>query len=380
VRTSISPFLRGNVWWARIPRLDAAPVQRALDVVGKEHRDTARQVCDFLRWLRGRRESWLLDQLATGGIAVGAAYTAYGENRLDQFIVDARDGVKDADLEPFVAKWQRELERRKKPNPDTRAKYLRQVRTLIPAGQPFRRSQFTKQRIREWLSGLAGQTNRHRAALSSFGQFLMLEDVLPTNPVRQVPMVTEASPRTLHLTADDAKRLVAALDESYRPLHALMLATGMEVSAALAVRRRDVDFKARTVFARGTKRASRERTCHVYERWDWAWQLVSLHVTAAAILPDAKIFPHLTGDASLDALRSALKATKLDESYRQHDHRHTWAVQAIRDGIDDHAIAYQLGHANAGMLRRVYGRYRPDRSDFDRNATHSATVPLKAAK
>lgn len=45
----ITPFLRGPVWWARVPRLDAASVQRSLGVRGKVNRDVAVTVCDFLR-------------------------------------------------------------------------------------------------------------------------------------------------------------------------------------------------------------------------------------------------------------------------------------------------------------------------------------------
>lgn len=381
MRVSLSPFLRGDTWWCRVPRLDAPAVQRSLGIVGKEHRDVAQFMCDFLRWLKGRRESFLLDQLALNTTTVSAAYTAFTENRLEQFIRDLREGVTDVDLEPFVAKWQRELERRKKPNAETRAKYLRQVRTLIPAGQPFRRSTFTKQRIRAWLGELTvAQPNRYRAALSSFAQFLLLEDVLVVNPVRHVPMAKEADPRSLHLSIEDAKRLVDAIEPEFRPLHALMLATGMEISAAVAVRRRDLDFARNTAYARGTKRITRERTCMIYERWLWAWEIVRTYVQAAPHLPESRVFARLTSEGSLDALRRALRAATLPDEYRQHDHRHTWAVQAVRDGLALHTIAAQLGHRDAMMVVRVYGRYRPDRSDFDLNVKDTATSDEKQSK
>ncbi len=236
--TRVAPFLRGNVWWARVPRLGADPVQRSLGVSGEANRDVANAICAFLRWCRDRRESFLLDALATGKAKIGEAHTAYIENRLDAFVSDLRDGVKDEDLEPFVAQWQRELERRKKPQAETRAKYLRQVRALIVEKKPFRRSQFTKQRIREWLSNLkVGQPNRYRAALSSFAEFLVFEDVLSTNPVLQVSAAAENEPRTLHLGQLDAKKLIAQFPagSKVQALHALMLSTGMEFGAARTV-------------------------------------------------------------------------------------------------------------------------------------------------
>lgn len=362
----IIPFRRGALWWARVPRLEGKAVQRSL---GTEDSAVAQNTCEFLRWLRARNghdEAYLLDEMASGKLAVAVAYQAYLDNRLETFVRDRKHGVQDVDLEPFVGKWQKELERRKRPNPRTRGAYLVKVRRLIPEGVPFRRSQFTRQRIREHLSALARitQPNRHRSALSSFAEYLLFEDVIPSNPVRQVPMAREAQPRTLHLSQADAKRLLPAISEEYRAVHALMLATGMEVSAALAVRRADLDLAKRTVYARGTKRAHRERTCFVYDRWSWAWQIVALHITNSAFLPTAKLFDGLDAEASLDALRSALKATELPAAYRQHDHRHTWAVESLRDGIPLHAVAHQLGHRDAVMTLRVYGRFIPQSSDF----------------
>jgi integrase len=377
-RVRLNPFLRGEVWWARIPRLEKASVQRSLDVRGKENRDVAVEVCTFLKWLKGRRESFLLDVLAAGRERVGTAYTAYTENRLDQFIIELREGVKDVDLEPFVAKWQKELERRKKPNAQTRAKYLRQVRTLIPAGQPFRRSQFTKQRVRDWLDSLGvGQPNRYRAALSSLAEFLLFEDAIAVNPVRQVKMSQEAEPRTKHLIQSDAKKLLDAFaDDRFAAFHALMLATGMEFSAA---RRLDGStVTSDSVYAAGSKTVHRQRTCTIYKRWRWAWDRV---LAFLATRPEsAHPFAWVDVWRSRSALRAALKAAKLDETYTQHDHRHTWAVQAIRDGIQPHTIAYQLGHRDATMLSKVYGRYRPQTSDFESNATNRATATAEAER
>lgn len=373
----VTPFLRGNKWWARVPRLEKWAVQRSLDVGGgKQNRDVALDVCTFLRWLKGRRESFLLDALASGRVRVGPAYTAYVENRLDQFITDLREGVKDADLEPLVAKWQKELERLKKPNAQTRAKYLRQVRTLVPAGQPFRRSQFTKQCVRDWLDNRGvGQPNRYRAALSSFAEFLVFEDVITANPVRQVRMAQESEPRTKHLSQKDARKLVDTFDDDrMRALHCAMLATGMEYGAASRV---DVaTITVDSVYAAGSKTAHRKRTATIMNRWQWAWEHVRAFVAAHA--NETHPFRQISVWHCRAALRRALKKAGLDETYTTHDHRHTWAVQATRDGIAPHVIAYQLGHRDATMLSKVYGRFRPTRSDYDQksgqNATVSATV------
>lgn len=370
---AITPFRRGRVYWARVPRLEPGAVQRSL---GTTDRGVATEICRFLEWLRGRRESWLLEQLAAGRADIGPAFDAYADKRLDAFIAELRHGVQDVDVEPYVARWIKELARRGKPNAQQRGTYERQVRTLVTA--PFPRTRFTKQVIREWLLGLdVGQPNRYRAALSSFAEYLVFEDVIPGNPVRQVPMARERQPRTLHITPGDALRLVDALEQPHKALSALMVSMGMEVSAALSVRRRDVNLDAGTVYARGTKRATRERTCHLTDAWRPVWSRFAEYVTEGHFLPDAPLFPGVRADVALRVLRRALKAVKLPEDYRQHDHRHTWAVQAIRDGLALHTIAYQLGHSNAVMVLKVYGRYQPHRSDFGVNTTSSATAPMR---
>lgn len=374
----MKPYLRGATWWARVPRPGLRAVPRSLGVTGKASKDVAADVCRFLAWLANRPDPWLAEQLAAGNLDVRPAYTAYTENRLAEFITEQRLGVTDVDLEPEVARWQDELERRKKPNPDGRAKYLRQVRTLIPAGQPFRRSGFTKARVMAWLQGLEiAATNRYRAALSSFAEYLCDRELLASNPVRQVKMARESKPRTLHLSVADAQRLLGAIAAPYNALHALMVSTGMEVSAALAVRRRDVDLDGLTVYARGTKTATRERTCHVTATWEPSFAVFVDYTTAGGFTPDALLFDGLDVWGALAALRAGLKAKKLPEAYRTHDHRHTWAVAALRDGIEAHAVAAQLGHSNAVMLRTVYGKYVPNRSDFRRNDTESHTATLK---
>lgn len=374
----VKPFLRGATWWARVPRLEATAVERSLGIKGKENRDVAVDCCRFLSWLKGRRESFLLDQMATGKVPVGSAYSAYLDNRLPAFIRELQHGIEDVDLEPFVEKWQRELARIGKPNADTRAKYLRHVRSLIPAGQPFRRSEFTKQRVRDWLDTLGvSAPNRFRASLSSFAQFLVGDDVIPSNPVRGVKMAREAEPRTKHLSQKDAKALIAAFDnEDEQAFHALMLATGMEFGAARRVDAETVTSD--SAYAAGSKTAHRQRTVTVYDRWQWAWKRVTSYI--ARYPGERHPFEDMTAWGAYAALKRALKKAGLDSEYTTHDHRHTWAVQATRDGLAPHVIAYQLGHRDATMVTRVYGRFRPTAADYrTRKPTESQTTPEMAS-
>lgn len=368
---AVTPWKHGPVYWARVPRMSGKAHQRSLGTTDKA---TALEICRFLEWLRGRREAWLLDELAAGRAKVGDAFDAYRANRLDSFIVELRDGKSDPNLEPYVARWQSELARLDKPNAQGRAKYLSQVRTLLPEGKPSPRSAFTKQRIRAWLEGLGiAQTNRHRAALSSFANYLVQEDVLATNPVLHVPAQRESSPRTVYLNQGEAKRLLGHLEGLHKRFHAFLMATGMEYGAAVKVYWPS-DFQGRSVLAQGTKTSHRGRTCTVTDTWDWAWK-VALEEMPSQGHP----FKAVNYYAMRSALKAALEKAKLPKHYTTHDHRHTWAVQAIRDGLPLHVVAHQLGHRDSVMTLRVYGRFVPVSSDYGtRSATPSATSQTDA--
>jgi integrase len=65
--------------------------------------------------------------------------------------------------------------------------------------------------------------------------------------------------------------------------------------------------------------------------------------------------------------KKALKALKLEPSYRLHDARHSYAVRQMKDGTDPQIIANNLGHRDTVMLWRVYGKYRPTAHDLARD-------------
>jgi len=369
-RAAISPFLRRRIWWARVPRLGATSVQRSL---GTGDKDTARDICAFLWTLKGRRESWLLDELAAGRIEVGEAFDAYQNRRLEAYIEARRAGRNDPDLAPMVDQWEKSMLARRRPNAATAAKYVAQVRRLIPAGKPFARSALTRRRISEFLDGLGiGQPNRYRAAISRFCRFLVERDILDTNPVRSVQASAEHAPRCRYLSDAETDAVLGALEEPMRTLHALMAGTGMEISAVLKLTRRDIDFVGATVHAHGTKRAARDRTVRVTE--PWALNLLGDHI--GALLPAAKAFPGITSEHALDALRAACKAVGV-EDYRTHDWRHTYAVRELRKGQPLSVVAHQLGHANTIMVQKVYGRFVPSETDYlPRLLRESATMEV----
>jgi len=83
-------------------------------------------------------------------------------------------------------------------------------------------------------------------------------------------------------------------------------------------------------------------------------------------LPDAPLFDGVDYWDTIASHRSALKALGLPKDYTLHDARHGFAVRWIRAGIDPNLIAANLGHKNAMLVLKVYGKHRPRALDLAR--------------
>ena len=277
-----------------------------------------------------------------------------------------------ANLNDHITGWQDWLCSRGNTSTGTRAKYLSQVRVYLPAGEPFLATDFTSRSVSGFLSSLGvGAPNRYRAALSSFAKYLVEVQVLGSNPVRDTQKAKERAPRVRALTRPEAEALVAAISPvEARTIHALMCGSGMEIGAVFALRHRDIDIQTGTVQAHGTKRLHRDRTVRVTERW--CWDILLDWLAEHPGLPGAPVF-RMSYYAARDALSRAMKAVEV-ENYRSHDWRHTYAVQALRNGERPEIVAHQLGHKTPAMVHAVYGRYVPNAADYVASQTVGLTV------
>jgi integrase len=141
--------------------------------------------------------------------------------------------------------------------------------------------------------------------------------------------------------------------------------TGIEVSVALSLKRRDIDLLRREIHGKGTKTKARERVAKVAE---WAWPLVEGHVAflnshIPLATPNALLFPGISRHLATHKHRKACQALGI-EDYRLKDSRHTYAVRAIRAGAPFEVVARQLGHVDTTMVVRVYGRFKPSEAEM----------------
>jgi integrase len=328
---------------------------------GTTNKATAEDVERTVDRLKSRRQWEALEPVFDGLVSLAEIYDAEIRGVLAERLAELRD----VDLDPMVTQWAKRAN----------AKYVVQVRALIVAGVRFPTSAFRRKRISEFLAGLECSDptkNRYRAALSVFAKWLVEREVLESNPVRDVAMYAENDPRMVWMSWADSIKVADAAPEPYRTLFRVMAATGMELGAALRLTRQDVQVDEGTIAAHGSKTPWRNRVVR-FEPWA-ASHLRSL---CAPLVGFAPLFPGVTDDHALDVFRAAQKAVGIN-GHRLHDLRHTYAVNALKKGYKPQVVAAQLGHKDATMVTKVYGRFVPDASDYA--VTNPATSTSRKAR
>ncbi len=309
----------------------------------------AREIKKMVRELRDKREWRIIGGIVAKQVKLADVWDAYVSGNLEE-ITDALD---DIDIEPLVAEWAKHAN----------AKYVTQVRRLIPEGQRFAASRFRRKTISVFLAGLpvSGSTrNRYKAALSVFAKWLVEREVIDTNPVRDVKSAKPNPARMVWLTTAQAKQLIEALPKPYRALEALMYGTGMEWSAIANTKRSDVDTETRKIHAQGTKTTHRNRVVRFTD--EWAWKHFFEHVKS--LTPHAPLF-ELSQDYALDVHQAVSTKLKLPAS-TLHDWRHTYAVNWLRANKPVAPLKRQLGHApNSTVVERVYGVWIVSDEDYE---------------
>jgi integrase len=291
---------------------------------------------------------------------------------IDERIKALRTQLVETDLEPLVEKFRKVMEGPSSGiSADTAAHYVAGIRTLIPKGTPFYRSQLTAAALTAWIEGMEGVkpgTVRKRGdGMRRFTAWLKRNGHVDHDAMRDVKLPAAGDPRVLFLDTPDAQRLADAQPGQYRNYAALLAGTGIEVSVALQLRRRDVDEKHKEIRAAGTKTYTRDRVVRVAE---WAWPYVQELVKGKH--PDAKLFDAIPDrwkaqDAHKDAVAALVeKGHKVYRGYTMRDHRHTWAVRAVRSGWPIEAVARQLGHVDGVLALKVYGRFQPTQSEREK--------------
>jgi len=184
----LTPFRAAGrkVWKTRISLPSG---QTGIFSCGTDDLATARQVVNVVATLRRHRHWAPLEAVLERRITLSALFDAYEADKVDALL----NQLSDPDLSALIDEW------------PTNETYRMQVRRMIPKGERYPASRFTRKSVSEFLAALAphrqsdnapvrqmsGSTkNRYRAALSVFARWLLEREVIQFNPVRDCLLYT----------------------------------------------------------------------------------------------------------------------------------------------------------------------------------------------
>lgn len=358
----------------KVPRQDGKPFECS---TGTRDPNTARKMEVMVREL-GPKElrAWdVLEAVTSQRIKLAALWDWWVEDKRDLAKIRAR--LADVDLAASIPAWRRAV--LLGAGADTAAHYEHAVRSLAIEGTLLR-SQLTTARVREWLgtrTKIAGQgeeqkdvpvstgtARKYHVALSSFLDYCRSIGLVERDLMADVPTPAAGAPRDRHLETPEVITLADAMPEPFRTITALMAGTGIELSVALGLRVSDIDVAHQEIRARGTKTKAvgpwRDRLCKVAT---WAWPYIEASIQGRA--RTARLFPDVDRWAVADATTAACAKLEIRD-YTPRDHRHTWAVRAVKSGMPIELVARQLGHKDGVLCLRVYGRYVPRQEERER--------------
>lgn len=339
----------GHAYKARVTDSEGRSIRAS---TGAYDEDSALRVMALVAELQERRGPFgrnVVRLIVSKRLSLVEVVRADEERTLDELVESAAT----PDLSPLVEQWK---------DAGANEKYVVQVRQLVKPGAVFPAANFRTRTLSKFLGKLpvSGSTkNRYRVALSMFARWLVEQEVIETNPVRDVRGAKTETPPPIWYERAEAQSLILALPEKYRAREAMMYGTGMEWQAIERLRRKDIDLRELTVHAQGAKNKFRNRLVRITD--PFVLPIIERHLKT--LLPNAPVFPggewmalkvHKDTAAALQ-----LKTTTL------HQWRHTYAVNWLREGGSPAALKRQLGHApNSTLVERVYGVWIVDERDY----------------
>lgn len=298
----------------------------------------------------------------------------------DERIRHVRAHLRDTDVSPLVDDFYTVLTGPSgKVGDDTAKHYRAAVRLYIPKGETVPVARLNERELKVWLEEMddvePATVRKRGQGMRRFIAWLRARGVLTFDPMGDITLPPPGDPLAHFLETPDVVRLSEAQPGQHRHFGYVLAGSAMEVSTALTVRVRSVSKADKTIHAPGTKSYNRDRIVRVA---DYAWDAVLELLKGKH--PDSTLFDAI-GDRwiALDEHRAACNAL-VEKGYRvfaempgggKHDytlrdHRHTWAVRAVRSGWPIEAVSRQLGHVNGVLALRVYGRFVPRQDEVNK--------------
>lgn len=230
--------------------------------------------------------------------------------------------------------------------------------------------------MRRYLATLARTTVQHQhncgRTLRRFFRFLLEESLITTAPTIAQPKL----PRRVlpALTETQVKAILDVCDERDRAIVLTILDSGLRASELCALNVQDVDLQTGAVFVRKGK-GGKTRVTFVGAQTLRAIQEYLAERSPAR--PAAPLFPNKTTGTRLTVggvvqLMERLRAASDVDALTAHALRRTFAITALRGGMDIHLLARLMGHADTQVLWRYL-----DILDADLKEAHARVRPVE---
>lgn len=319
----------------------------------------------------------VLDALIEKRFTLPEAYDAELGGALDELLhTNAAPAI---DLMPLIELWVEDKKKQRK-GAGQAGVYRDQVLTLYPE-RPIPLPMFNRKEVWSRLDALDVEPptkNRYRSAVSSLAKFLVKREILDRNFTREIDGYGENDPRLVYYELEDAKKLIAGLEQPYAGIAAFALGFCAEWTAIDSLQVGDLSLTTNPVTAhvRGTKRSWRDRYVPLVP--ELAWTLAYIKPQLIGKFQTALVFDAVPEWRAIDVQRAAavsLKITAVGEEdfgpHSIHDWRQTHAVAVLRAGYDEQIAARHLGHKNTTLVRENYGRFIPTVHDYAKTQTAS---------
>lgn len=200
-----------------------------------------------------------------------------------------------------------------------------------------------------------GTQNTSGRAIRTFARWCMAEELMDSDPLRNVKIPAPPKEVLPSLSAQDiAKLLAAAPDARGRAMCLFLVDSGVRISEMCALNGADVDLASGQVLVRSGK-GGKTRVCFVSP--DTTKALLRYFREEGLPEEGEAFWRSQTSGARLapSGVRQALRAMARDAGVKgvsPHAFRRTHAILHLRAGVDLHTLSRQMGHSGIVVLKR----------------------------
>jgi len=238
--------------------------------------------------------------------------------------------------------------------------------------------------LREWINTLTCSNKRINNILVPLrGMFkdFYADGIIERNPMDRIKNLSTSKHEPEPFTQDEISHITSVMNERIANMVNFAAWTGLRTGELFALKWQDIDFNRKTCrvnksITRGTLKLSPKTDASVR---DVELLPAALDVLAAqkriSFIANAEIWlqengTNFTDDKQFRERPWQFALKKAGVRYRPpYQLRHTYASTLLSAGANPMWVAKQMGHADWGMIRKIYGKWLPQGdSELDRMA------------